>query len=295
MPTFLVIGAARSGTTALHQYLRQHPDVFMPEAKEPNFFAFEGRDLDFCGPAADWVNNSVTRTEDYDRLFAGSAHKARGEASPLYLYVDGTAPRIRARLPEVRMIAVLRDPAEQAYSHFLYAKRNMIEPLDDFEAAIQAADERMRRRWQPLFDYADFPRYAQQLERFYACFSREQIRLFLYEELQHDPLSVLGQIFAFIGVDSSFVPNTSHRPNAGGRPRNTWLQDLVMRPHAVTRLIGAAVPYELRLRLKDKLSDRNLRRDALPAGAKALLRARQRDDTLRLQDLIGRDLAPWLA
>src|SRR3981081_2066356 len=97
MPNFLVIGAARSGTTALYQYLRQHPDVFMPAAKEPNFFAFEGEDLDFRGPAADWGNNSATGIDDSQALFAeGADHIARGEASPLYLYVEKTAARIKA-------------------------------------------------------------------------------------------------------------------------------------------------------------------------------------------------------
>lgn len=296
LPTFLLIGAARSGTTALHQYLRQHPAVFMPVRKEPNFFAFEGQDLSFRGPAADWVNNSVTRFEDYLTLFAeGAAMPVRGEASPLYLYVEGSAARIKARLPDVKLIAILRDPAEQAYSHFLYAKRNMIEPLDDFVQALDLEGRRMADGWQPLFNYSRFPRYGEQLARFYAQFSPEQIQVVLYEDFEDQPLAVLKDIFGFIGADPGFTPDLSHRPNRGGRARHPLLQDLVMKPYLITRMLGATLPLELRHRIKDKFSAWNLSRDRLPADAKALLRERLRDDTLHLQQLIGRDLTAWLS
>ena len=295
MPNFLVIGASRSGTTALHNYLRQHPDVFMPASKEPNFFLADGHPLSFSGPAADWVNNSVSALDDYQALFEpGARHLARGEASPLYLFFDNAPAAIKARVPDVRMIAVLRDPAEQAYSHFMYAKRNMLEPLDDFTAALAKEDERIAAGWQPMFHYASFPRYGEQLARYFQHFDRSQIQLFLYEEFDARPLPVLSEMFAFIGVDEGFEPDVSYRPNASGRPKNKLLQDAVMSPHLLTRVAGAMLPQGLRQRIKDVISGRNVEREELPADAKAILRARQREDTLRLQDLIGRDLSGWL-
>ena len=295
MPTFLVIGASRSGTTALHNYLRQHPDVFMPPEKEPNFFLADGQVLDFKGPAAEWVNNSMRSLEDYQALFeAGARSLARGEASPLYLYFENAPLRIKHHVPDARMIAVLRDPAEQAYSHFMYAKRNMLEPLDDFTEALAKEEDRIAEGWQPMFRYSSFPRYGEQLARYYAQFDRSQIQLFLYEEFDARPLPVLAEMFAFIGVDESFVPDVSYRPNASGRPKNKLLQDAVMKPHLATRIAGAMLPRGLRQRVKDIISGSNVEREVLPAGAKAVLRARQREDTLRLQDLIGRDLSAWL-
>ena len=110
-PTFMIIGAARSGTTALYDLVRQHPQVFMSAIKEPNYFAFEGEPLDWEGPGKEFVNNSVARWEDYCALFAPAPdNTARGEASPLYLWSPDAAQRIKARLPDVRMIAVLRNP-----------------------------------------------------------------------------------------------------------------------------------------------------------------------------------------
>lgn len=102
MPTFLIIGAAKSGTTSLHQYLDQHPDVFMSPVKETNYFAFCDGIPEFQGPWAGLARQySVMDLESYRRLFsAGASHRARGEASPQYLFRPGTAERIHRQLPE---------------------------------------------------------------------------------------------------------------------------------------------------------------------------------------------------
>ncbi len=296
LPTFIIFGASRSGTTGLYAYLRQHPEIFMSPLKETNFFAFEGREMDCKGPGADYVNNSVTRLEDYAALFdkAGDA-KARGEASPLYLYVEGTAARIRRRLPDVKLIAILRDPIEQAYSHYLYARRQMLEPLDDFCAALDEEQTRVDAGWQPMFHYARFPRYAEQLAPYFAAFPKEQMRIFLYEDFDAAPIRVLQEIFAFVGVDASFAPDVDYRPNAGGVPRNAALQDLVMKPSFASKFFAAALPFEMRRRIRDAISNWNVERDTCPPAARARLKAVLADDVARLGPMIGRDLSEWMA
>ena len=116
MPTFLVIGAPKSGTTSLYHYVGQHPDIFVSPVKEPRFFAFEGMTLDFRGPGDEELNASaVTSIEDYEALFQGrSTEKAIGEMSHLYLYCEGTASRIRRRIPDLKLVAVLRHTAREA-------------------------------------------------------------------------------------------------------------------------------------------------------------------------------------
>lgn len=295
MPTFLVIGAARSGTTALFAYLAQHPDVFMSPVKEPNFFAFEGVPLDFQGPGADFVNNSVACLADYEALFAGAtSEKARGEASPLYLYAEQAPARIYEHVPEAKLIAVLRNPIEQAFSHYLYAKRNVIEPLDDFTSALAAEPERLEAHWQPMFQYSRFPRYHEQLSRYYALFPADQIKVYLYEDFNESPLRVIEEIFAFIGVDEKLVPDLGYKPNAGGVPKNRLLQDLMMKPYGPTKLLGSLLPQKLRQRIKDAVSDRNLERPEFPHAARARLLADLGDDIMRLQELLDRDLSAWL-
>lgn len=295
MPTFLVIGAARSGTTALFAYLAQHPEVFMSPVKEPNFFAFEGEPLDFRGPGADFVNNSVAQLADYEALFAGATgEKARGEASPLYLYAEQAPARIFERVPETKLIAILRNPIEQAFSHYLYAKRNVIEPLDDFTSALEAEPERLKAHWQPMFQYSQFPKYHEQLSRYYALFPADQIKVFLYEDFLESPLKVIAEIFALIGVDDSFVPDLSYKPNAGGVPKNRLIQDLMMKPYGPTKILGSLLPQKLRERIKHAVSDRNLERPEFPDAARARLLGELGDDILRLQEMLGRDLSAWL-
>ena len=137
LPDFLLIGAARAGTTALHSYLRQHPDIFMPARKEPNFFAFQNDVLDCKGPGADYINNSVTDLTAYKALFnPAPAHAKLGEASPLYLFSERAPANIKETAPHAKMVVILRNPIEQAYSHFMYATKQCIETEPDFGKAL---------------------------------------------------------------------------------------------------------------------------------------------------------------
>jgi hypothetical protein len=296
LPSFIVIGAARSGTTALHRFLRQHPSIFMCRNKEPNFFAFEGQALDYKGPGAEFVNNSVASLEAYRALFEDAPEGAAiGEASPLYLYSPQAASRIHARVPDARLIAILRNPVEQVYSHYLYARKEMIEPEADFIRALDAQADRRAAHWQPLFQYVDFARYNVQLRRYFQHFSRAQLKLFLYEDFAADPLGVTREIFRFIGVDDTFAPDVSERSNEGGIPRSALLQALVMRPNVASRLAGAVLPEGARRRIRDAISRANVKRDEMSVDARERLRRGLRSDILDLQELIGRDLSPWLA
>lgn len=295
-PNFIVIGAARSGTTALYQYLRRHPDIFMSNIKEPNFFAFEDCPLDYAGPGAEFVNNSVASWDDYCALFAEAPSGAMvGEASPLYLYAAQAPAGIKRRFPQIKMIAILRNPIEQAYSHYLYARAQMIEPLADFGDALAAQTQRQRDHWQPLFQYSEFPRYAEQLTRYFEHFGREQLKIFLYEDYLDDPQGVLREMFAFIGVDTAFSPDIAQHTNMGGNPKNAFVQWLVMRPNPLSRLFGGFLPLATRQRIRDMVSRRNINREEMPVAARERLITALRDDITRLQALVGRDLSHWLA
>lgn len=296
MPQFLLIGAARAGTTAIYSYLRQCPEIFMPRVKEPNFFAFEGQTLACRGPGADYINNSITRLADYRDLFATSPPGAvLGEASPLYLFADQAAARIRHHAPDARLVVVLRNPVEQAFSHFMYATKQRIEPLTDFVAALNAEDQRIADGWQPLFGYSRFPRYSEQLARYLALFPREQILIRLYEEFERDPATLMQDILAHIGVTSGFRPDMAVKHNAGGVPKNRIFQDFLMKSNPVTRAIGLVVPQETRLRIRDRLAGFNLKREeTIPPEARAILLARLGDQIRALEPMIDRDLSNWL-
>src|SRR3954452_18181658 len=126
MPNFLILGAAKAGTTALYHYLKQHPEVCMSEIKETNFFALMGKPLDFRGPGDDEHINrfSVTTWGDYQSRFPDRTDaRAVGEASPLYLYSPDAPGRIARWMPKAKLVVILRDPVARAYSAFLHLVR----------------------------------------------------------------------------------------------------------------------------------------------------------------------------
>jgi hypothetical protein len=295
-PDFIVIGAARAGTTALHSYLRQHPALFLPSVKEPNYFAYAGQTLDCKGPGADFINNSVTTPETYTALFAPAAAGTRkGEASPLYLYEPAAPDNIRRLAPAARMIAILRNPIDQAFSHFMYATKLRIETEESFETALMREDERRADGWQPLFGYSRFPRYGAQLARYLSRFPRDQILIRRYEEFQSDPTGVMADIFRHIGVDAAFKPDMSQKLNAGGRPKSRIFQDFLMKPNPITGAIGLVVPKQARLRIRDRLAGINMtREDAVPPRARKILIDRLSDDVHALGTLLGQDFTDWL-
>ncbi len=297
MPNFLVIGAAKSGTTSLYHYLAQHPDVFMSPVKEPNFFALEGEKSAFRAPGADQRINrwSITNVEAYRRLFEGVAkEKAIGEASPLYLYSPRAPGRIRHHVPGAKLIAVLRDPAERAYSSFLHLVRLGRETIPDFAQALDAEDERVRDNWEWIWHYKRMGFYHEQLSRYYETFGRDQVRVYLYEDLNGDPVGVVRDAYGFLGVDDSFAPDVSHQYMKSGVPKSRTLYKVLREPHPIKSVLKHLFPKDLRRRTLLRLQNRVLVRPPFPAEARRELKEAYREDVLKLQGLIGRDLSGWL-
>jgi hypothetical protein len=295
LPNFLIIGAAKCGTTALYQYLHQHPDVFMSPSKEPQFFAFEGEGLDFRGPGVTINETAVTRLEDYRALFADArTESAVGEASALYLYVEKAADRIRRHLPAARLIAVLRDPVDRAYSSFMHLRREGREPLTDFRAALAAEAGRIRDNWGFLWRYRDMGLYHAQLRRFYERFPREQIQVLLYDDFRADPAAALRSVFRFLEIDEGFVPDTSLEHNVSGIPVNRPLYDALWGKGRLGRAVEKLLPRAVLAEVRARTARRLLRREPLEPQLRVELIRDFREDVLRLQQLIGRDLSPWL-
>ncbi len=297
LPDFLILGAARAGTTSLHNYLVQNPSVFMPPAKETNFFAFEGENLQCVGPGADYINNSVVDIDAYRALFDPAPESSIcGEASPLYLFTPKAPERIKHHVPNVRMVAVLRNPIDQALSHYLYAVKQRIEPLEDFTAALDAEEERLAAGWQPLFGYSKFPRYAEQLSRYFKLFDRDQFLIRTYEEYQTDPQGLIADITQFIGADTSFRPDVSSQLNAGGVPRSRLFQDFLFKPNPITGLIARVTPQDLRWKIRDRLSGFNLKRGIeMSTRARSILREELLPEIDKLEQMLDRDLSAWRA
>ena len=154
LPNFLIIGSAKAGTTSLHYYLNQHPEIYMTAVKEPRFFALEGKNLNFSGPDKDIINStSVTTYEEYIALFEEvSSEKAIGETSPLYLYSEKAIQRIHHYLPDVKLIVILRNPIDRAFSCYTHLLREGYESLS-FADSLKAEEGRIHDNWAHLWHY----------------------------------------------------------------------------------------------------------------------------------------------
>lgn len=300
LPNFLLLGTAKAGTTSLFRYLELHPEVFACSPKEPKFFAYENEDIRFQGPG-DQIKNwlMVTRLEAYQALFAGVTNqKAIGEATAFYLYVPKAAERIRYHVPKAKLIAILRDPADRAYSAYLHLVRDGREPVHNFAQALRLEQSRIVQNYQPAWHYRSVGYYYQQVKRYFDLFPREQIRIFLYEDLKTKPLQVLKQVLQFLEIDDSFVPDLRVHHNVGAFPRSWWLEKCMLNLLPLRRKLVPRLPRGMRWRVIQGLKKverwNRIPAPPLPLEVRAELVAGYEEDVLRLQDLLARDLSPWM-
>lgn len=294
LPNFLVIGAAKSGTTALYHYLKQHPQVYMSPQKETNFFAFQGQRVCFRGPGDEETSDSIVTTLDSykDQFRSVSNESAIGEASPWYLYSTEAAANIHRRIPDAKLIAMLRNPADRAFSSYLHVVRHGREDLD-FEEGLLAEERRIAQGWEPIWHYQHVGFYAEQVKTFLELFGREQARFYLYDDFVKDPNGILTDIYKFLDVDPGFVADTSVKPNVTGVPKSRLLGRLVFQPNPLKATARLFVPKQLRYELSQKLGQRLLVKPTLRPAIRAKLSRHFRRDILDLQDLLERDLSAW--
>ena len=291
LPSFLVIGAYKSGTTALHHQLRAHPDVFLPERKEPNYFAFADATPPFDHPAA---RDSVRDLGGYKALFGpATPQQVVGEVSPAYLAVPDACTRIREVISDARLIAVLRNPIERAYSDYLMYRRDGLEREPDFLRALQAQSRR-NQSTDPTSRYLSTGMYADQVRRFQRTFPGDQIHILLHDDLRSDPQGALRRIFGFIGVDPHLQLADQGSSNVSGVPRSSSLRLAYGLRRRVRGSLGPLVPEGVKRRIDAQL-ERRLDRPPMPDEARRYLVDTYRADIDRLSDLIDRDLSGWTA
>lgn len=298
-PNFLVIGAAKSGTTSLYSYLNQHPQIYMSPVKEPRFFALEGKEINYQGPAKVINRKTINSIEEYENLFDNVQDEtAIGEASTLYLYHPQAAAKIKQYIPQAKLIAILRNPVERAFSSYQHLVRDGYETLS-FEEALNAEKKRIADDYPPLWHYQQRGFYYQQLAQYFTTFPVEQIKVYLYEDLINNSNSMLEDIFNFLEVTPNFHPNTTQKMNASGTPKNRVLHKIITKIITQDNFAKSAVksllPKELRQNLYKKVKKSNLKQNnTIPNYLAQQLQESYRQDILQLQELLKRDLSTWL-
>lgn len=294
LPNFVIIGAAKAGTTSLYYYLKQHPEVYVSSVKEPRFFALENETLNFQNPDQGINETSVTSLETYKQLFDGVTQEAAiGEASPLYLYSPKAVERIKHYIPNAKLIVILRNPVERAYSCYTHLIREGFETLS-FREALEEEKKRIQKNWAHLWHYQTAGYYHEQLKRYFDTFDRNQIKVYLYEDFNTDSIAIVQDACRFLGVDDTFVPELT-RMNVSGVPKIRFLQTLLGTGNTLRKILKAILPKGFRKDVAQRLRKWNLeKRMQISEIDRAYLINEFREDILKLQNLIDRDLSAWL-
>ncbi len=299
LPDFLIAGAPKAGTTALHTALAAHPELFMSAVKEPKFFLTDGPPPRRGGPGdAQTYREHVWRRADYEALFAAApASSLRGESTPFYLYDHGAHRRIRALIPAARLIVILRDPVERAHSNWAHLWSAGLEPIGDFPAACAAEERRVADGWAPFWHYTRLGRYGEQLDHLFRLFPREQVFLLRYRDLVDFPGQALDEICLFLGVRPGLIADVP-RENVTAQPRRTSQHAVIAGLARASATAGRLLPGAAGAGLTRSLA-RFLQRSA---GRREPLTWQQRqqvlpylaDDIARLMAVTGLDFGDWL-
>ncbi len=298
-PTFLVVGAARCGTTGLVEGLRSHPQVFVTDPKEPHYFALHGRGAHFTAPGDEHTINkvAVTEREAYLALYP-QQHDfvALGDASVSTMYYHEHAlPEVLAMNPDMRLVVMLREPVERAFSSHQYMRARGLEPVEDFLSAVALEDERKAAGWHHIWHYTSMSRYADSLAALRAAVPAEQLGIWFFDDLNSDYEKTVGQILRFIGAppvegEASGVP----RVNVSGQPKYAPVHRAIGWATGNER-IRSFVKEHTSYRFRERIRRSVLQSDPLPAGARERLEPLFVDDLRRTRELVEGPMPAWLA
>ncbi|PZD73251.1 hypothetical protein C1752_02324 [Acaryochloris thomasi RCC1774] len=292
LPNFIIIGPAKCGTTSLCHYLGQHPEIYISPAKEPRFFAPEF----YATPPNSLVRKGARRKQmglqEYKSLFRGvTTEKAIGEASTEYMFFPKSPNRIKELIPQAKLITVLRNPCDRAFSAYCYQRRDGAENLT-FKEALEEEEKRSKEDWRPGWRYKEAGFYYEQISRYSELFSPQQLKIFLYEELNQNPLDTLKNIFKFLEVDSGFVPDLS-RKNVSSVPQNLLINKMLV-PSSPISFLKPYLPDQWKIILRNIREKNRKSKPDLPDDLRETLVKTYEEDILRLQEYIQKDLSSWL-
>ena len=289
LPNFYILGVTKAGTSSLYAYLKQHPQVYLPEAKEPHFFNI---DLNYAEGLEKYLRRHFAHAASYP---------ARGEATASYLsryedVIPRMAPLYDGAPP--RFIVIMRDPVARAWSHYLHRIRNGWE-TESFERALELEESRLRAKSSEWWvGYFSEGLYAQQLEIWFEHFPRDRFLFLLTDDLARDAGGTMRRMFEFLGVDPSIEVDTGFKENTAAAPRSKLLGQFLGRPSPIKAPLKAIVPRRWRSFIKKPLNRLNQRAFAEPPkldpDIARMLRARYADEIVRLERIIDRDLSHWL-
>jgi hypothetical protein len=292
-PTFVIAGAARAGSTALSETLRAHPDVWLTQPKEPHYLAFAGEEPAFSGPGdAETINRvAVTDPAAYRELYrGGETRAARGDASVSTLYyADVAGPRLKELNPEAKVVLVLRDPVDRAFSSHQYLRNRGFEPEPDFLTAVADEPRRIEQGWHHLWHYTAMSRYADDVERLREVMGADQVGIWWYDDMVAPESGAVEEVHRFLGLDPAAGAEAMSRVNASGRERSAaaaGAMHAASRSRVLRSVVKTVVPFGVRERIRNL----NLKQSDTPRPVRTALLPVLGPDLDRLEQVIGREV-----
>jgi hypothetical protein len=296
LPSFLVVGAGRSGTTSLHDYLQQHPEIYIPGVKSPSYF--------YChslpqpeGRAHEKVtrNYFVPDTATYESLFDGvQEEKAIGEVSPAYLASMRAIAHIADKIPTVKIVIILRNPVERFYARYVARHRDGLEPLESVEALLEEECKQPFIRDEAAGTYLSSGFCSHFIEAYMERFTPEQLHLTFYDDLENNAPAYMRKLFEFLEVCPDFETNMLKRENvSGGSIRNPLLRSIWTNSATARVAIRPYAPKGLRDYFFKRIT-RNVVSKPLDSCTRLKLVGIYRSEIEKLQKLTERNLTHWL-
>jgi len=277
LPTFIIAGAAKCGTSSIYEYMRQHPNVHMSKIKETNFFA--------CGDEyieRNWshLKYPIKDINTYKSMFERTSDKiAYGEASPIY-FESPTAPEnIKQLIPDVKIIISLRNPVARAISGFLMHVRHDVHSVNFSEFDFNAR-------------YVTGGYYANKIERFFSVLGEKNVKICIFEKLKEDPVYFMQDIYEFIGVDSTFVTDTSRIHNQASVPRSAILNKF-FNSRFLNEILSPSIPKSIRQIGKRFLQFNTKKPPAPPKTLLEDLKKNYKNDIEKIERLTKMNLMHW--
>ena len=312
LPNFFLVGATKAGTTSLYHYLDQHPQIYMSPIKEPCYFASEVRPSSFADQFQEEVRESLRSIQKYlsgpmrERRFSGlvlewddylklyqnhQGEPAIGEASVCYLWSKTAAANIASRIPGARIIVILRDPADRAYSQYLDSLTGG-RTLKSFREHVELGMARTDPRFDILHPFLELGSYHDQVKRYLECFPKENIRIYWYEDYRGDIAKILPDVFRFLNVDAAFVPDASRKHRAPRVPK--WYKlSYFLKQKGLWQPLRRSIPPVFRPAIRNAVL-RKRESLVMDPRDRELLIGYYREDIRKLSTLLDRDLSPWL-
>ena len=308
-PNFFVVGTVKAGTTSLYQYLANHPDIYMSPLKEPHYFSTDIIPSKFRTQyrkmlpvdieeylASDLKGNInaafIRKQEHYFRLFQNVRNeKAIGESSTSYMISKTAAQNIYDFDPKAKIIIMLRNPTERAYSHYLMNYKSG-SVTGSFKEELEKDIQAMPKGWGITRLYADHGFYYDQVKRYLDLFGPDQVKIIFMEGMGSNTQQTVRDVYRFLKVNENFIFENYERHNVAMIPRSSFARFILDKANIISWFVKF-VPVRFKRSLYNSLFTKT-QFPAFEEETKAVLNNLYKEDILKLQQLINADLSSWL-